>query len=217
MHDSHETNQDYRAEMTVPDEYVFEIKQFTMRELGGNNPQYVNIIPSPDARIQDCGNNVEEAVQRLGGRTVKGWRIWWIPGVLFEAQAHVIWERPDGELQDVTPTLDGEVQSLFVEDDSISELPGRDSIPSKYFNIVGHPVVDDFIAAAQEHSRLLDRGKVAELILPCEEVTARKRELLVDIQENVRNGVIIPRRGESIREQAIALQKEREETARGDE
>lgn len=211
MHESKKPQQEFKIEMIIPDEFIYELKEFNNAKLGGNKPLYVNIIPFPEARELDCGGNVEKVIARYGGKAIKGWRIWWIPGILYEAQAHVIWEKPDGELVDVTPTSDDEKLCLFVRDDRINVVPGADSLNSEYWNIVRHPKVDEYIRAALELAQLIDRGKVVGLTLPCNQEKAQLRRILIEIKELVDNGDICPRRGDSVTEQAIALQKERRE------
>lgn len=48
-----------------------------------------------------------------------GWIIWEDPGLLVEAEFHVVWADPGGNLVDVTPKPDGEQRILFVRDSSV--------------------------------------------------------------------------------------------------
>lgn len=198
---------DKQMEMIVPHEYIIEMKQFIVSKLGGSKPVYVNIIPFPGSVQLDCGRNAEKAVRKYGGKVIKGWRIWWIPGILYVAQAHAIWEKSIEEFVDVTPTSDDEKQSLFVCDGRIAGVPGEDCIPSEYWNIVGHPKVNEYIRYALELDQLRDRGKVAGLILPLDKEEAQLRQILVDIEDLVNKGKIYPRRGDCITEKATALQR----------
>lgn len=65
-----------------------------------------------------CDINVVTHVGKFGGKAVKGWNIWEVKGVQLDAEAHVVWQSPHGELVDITTKSGGEKQILFVPDES---------------------------------------------------------------------------------------------------
>lgn len=67
-------------------------------------------------RAAYCHLNVMHAVRTGGGERVFGWLVWELPGRLVDAEFHVVWRTPGGELVDLTPRADGEPEVLFVPD-----------------------------------------------------------------------------------------------------
>ncbi|MCY0998317.1 hypothetical protein OWM54_14370 [Myxococcus sp. MISCRS1] len=103
--------------LTAPATITPAILSFS-KELTGRNtqPVYVPIIPAVNAKGLDCYVNAKNVAEQCGGQVVYGWRIWEWPGILLEAQAHAVVQKPDGTFVDVTPPHDGSTQDLFVPD-----------------------------------------------------------------------------------------------------
>jgi len=62
-----------------------------------------------------CHASVRHRVRHHGGRRVNGWMIWQLKDRV-EAEFHAVWLSPAGDLLDITPRVDGEVNILFVPD-----------------------------------------------------------------------------------------------------
>lgn len=75
----------------------------------------VRVEAFPGFELGYCWFNAREAVHRQGGTPIAGWAIWRL-GTVLVAQPHSIWQRVDGELQDVTPNAAGEPRILFMPD-----------------------------------------------------------------------------------------------------
>lgn len=50
---------------------------------------------------------------------VNGWAIWQWANILVEAEAHAVWESPEGALIDITPHENGESRIPFLRDDGM--------------------------------------------------------------------------------------------------
>ncbi len=135
--------------LIVPETITTEIATFVESLVPGQGPSIIRVEPDPGARRLSCWQNVSAVCRDRGGRPVKGWRIWWIPDILIEAQAHVVWRSPDGLLVDLTPNDDGELTCVFVPDPQMIEQPGVDFVASQFHNIRGELCVEEYIRCAQ--------------------------------------------------------------------
>lgn len=79
-----------------------------------SRPAFVPVRPERFAEYGFCGFNVRAKIAQAGGERVVGWVVWLAPGAYIEAERHVVWQTPAGELIDVTPKPDGERTVLFV-------------------------------------------------------------------------------------------------------
>ena len=140
----------------VPEQIYERIEAFAIR-IANSSAMRIDVAPSPDAEPLNCSENVARATKSNGGEVLKGWRVWWIPNVLIEAQAHVVWQRSDGTVVDVTPNEDGETECVFIPDRSMSANPGVDYVPSVYENLTDENVVDRYIECARVVSDHQDR------------------------------------------------------------
>lgn len=79
-------------------------------------PEFLDLQPEIDARMNECFANVQAKVARDGGEIQYGWIAWERPGALVEAEFHSVWRSPNGQMVDITPKMDGEARVLFVPD-----------------------------------------------------------------------------------------------------
>jgi len=140
-------------------------------------PELVYIRLATGAASTDCSENVRQAISQSGGHMVKGWRIWLLPGKLLQAEAHSVWATPNKVLADVTPTGDGDTESLFFTDPNMTESPGDDFIHSPRKNICRHPVVDEYIDVVRVANEWSDKQSHGILVLPDIPEQARAIEL----------------------------------------
>ena len=82
-------------------------------------PFYVDVIPDPDAIMNECFPNVQRKIARGGGTYMTGWTIWQWANIMIEAEAHSIWKNENGKMIDITPHSHQERQILFVPDKSV--------------------------------------------------------------------------------------------------
>ncbi len=66
---------------------------------------WCGIFPTKTLRRLDCFPNVARKVQSCGGAVVYGWTLREWPMVLIEAEFHAVWETPDQNMVDITPSL----------------------------------------------------------------------------------------------------------------
>ncbi len=98
---------------TTPASITTKVKKFCA-EISRHQPVYLGHTDfgfSPGW----CHANVAMMVQKFGGAYLPGWIIW-SSAMMFEAEHHAVWHRPDQTLVDVTPRVDGEDQILFLPD-----------------------------------------------------------------------------------------------------
>lgn len=85
-----------------------------------------------------CLCNVERQVAEQGGRAVYGWRVMESQHAFICHCWHVVWERPDGELRDITPEDQGGLPPLvsFIPDPAAIPLgvaPNRQPPPNRFY------------------------------------------------------------------------------------
>jgi hypothetical protein len=84
-------------------------------DLGALEPLYLNVSPSPGARMGWCSANILERCREKGGEPLYGWLVWEASGLYLNAEFHCVWQ--DGpDLHDITPTQEGETCVLFAPD-----------------------------------------------------------------------------------------------------
>ena len=172
--------------LVVPENVTPEIAAFAGELSPGATPTPIPVCPHSGAIELRCWQNVTMVSEQHGGQPVKGWRLWWIPDILIEAQAHVVWQMPGGHLIDVTPNEDDEQTCLFVRDESMSPNPGIDYVPSRFKNLCGAPVVDEYIRCASAVAEHSDKQKTSSLWIPDPPEKQRLSELLQEIKVLVR-------------------------------
>ena len=65
-----------------------------------------------------CHVNVSHRIRKHKGERVIGWMIWQ-NGQFVESECHSVWRDPSGQLIDITPRPDKEIEVLFVADPSL--------------------------------------------------------------------------------------------------
>ncbi|PSO23144.1 hypothetical protein [Bradyrhizobium sp. MOS002] len=100
---------------TTPSEVTPEIEEF-LATVGKGAPRLVDVDAPPDARAGWCFLNVATEVAAKGGRPLHGWIIWLARGLWLNAEFHVVRQKDNGDLVDVTPKTDGEHKVLFSPD-----------------------------------------------------------------------------------------------------
>lgn len=150
--------------LVIPAQINDRIDAFAQR-IGNSAAVRISVLPSSDARKLDCGANVDRAIAKDGGVALKGYRVWWIPNVLIEAQAHVVWQQINGTVIDITPNGDNETECVFIPDSSMNANPGVDYVPSRHENLTDSSDVDRYITCARVVSDHRDRESTTGMCL----------------------------------------------------
>jgi hypothetical protein len=99
---------------------------------------------------------VDAKVERDGGSSVHGWRIWEWPHVLVEAEFHAVWQSPGGELVEISPPPDRETTILFVPD--LRRRYQGVAIDNVRVPLRDEALIHDFIAVSAEIVKVMNRG-----------------------------------------------------------
>jgi hypothetical protein len=122
-------------------------------------PEYVKVEPVAGAEIDQCFFNVDEHVKNTDGKATNGWTIWIWPKVFIEAEHHCVWEKDDGELQDITPKRDGEETILFVRDrNAVFDWSGRTTKINKKRNISGKKFVSKYLTLTSQRQKIISEN-----------------------------------------------------------
>ncbi len=103
---------------TTPVSVTDKIMELCNRIVPDAKPEYVPVEAQEWSLPRECFPNVQKMVRERGGQQVNGWAIWQWANILVEAEAHAVWENPEGQLIDITTHVDGESRILFLRDDN---------------------------------------------------------------------------------------------------
>lgn len=127
-------------------------------------PEYVPVAAQEWSLLSECFPNVERMVREHGGQQVNGWAIWQWANVLVEAEAHSVWQSPEGKLVDITPYDGGEMKTLFLRDDTVV-YSGR-PIGSIRQPLTDSPLVAELIQLMNERDRIICASSKGECEIP---------------------------------------------------
>lgn len=144
----------------TPKEITPEISAFCDQIVLGGQPEFLAITPVPGAQVLDCFPVVEEHVRRNGGKSCYGWRIWEWPGVLLEAEFHVVWCDSSGVLHDISPPPARGVSRLLFLPDPQMAYHGH-QVPNVRHALSNDPNVTRYIDACDREFEFLNRGERA--------------------------------------------------------
>lgn len=128
---------------TTPIRVTDKIMELCSRILSDVEPEYVSVAAQEWSLLNECFPNVERMVRERGGQQVNGWAIWQWANILVEAEAHSVWQNPEGALIDITPHDNGERQILFLRDDSM--VYSGQSIGNVRLAITGSPLAAELV------------------------------------------------------------------------
>lgn len=132
------------------------ISKFCQTIVPRQEPFYVPIRPEMDAILGECFPNVQAKIEKDGGAVVPGWNIVEFPGLLLEAEYHGIWQSPDGELMDVSPSPLNADSILFLPDPK-RQYEGR-QVCNRFLSVAGNPSVDEIIRLRQRIFEIHNQG-----------------------------------------------------------
>lgn len=116
-------------------------------------PGYVTVKAQEWSLPNECFPNVERMVQENGGQQANGWAIWQWANVLVEAEAHSVWQSPEGGLIDITPHNNGETEILFLADPDM--IYDNNTIASVRLALTSSPLVAELIRLMDERDRIM--------------------------------------------------------------
>lgn len=95
------------------------VKEICRRVVADAKPVLLPITAEPEDEPLNCFGNVRQRVAKNGGRIVFGWAVWEWPKVYVEAEHHAVYENPQGNWLDITPSeVPGIDSRVFIEDTS---------------------------------------------------------------------------------------------------
>ena len=116
----------------------------------------------------ECFSNVRSKVAKEGGRIVFGWAIWEWPSVYVEAEHHAVYEGPDREWFDITPSETPNIFTrVFIEDASAVYDFDNEGIrrDNRRLALRNDPMIQDFFRGADgltaAYNKLPGVGRIA--------------------------------------------------------
>ena len=174
---------------TTPVKITDKISELCNRVMPEAEPAYVPVIVQEWSLQNECFPNVERMVKERGGQQVNGWAIWQWANVLVEAEAHAVWESPEGELIDITPHRNGEKEILFLRDDGM--IYKGNTIASVRSALTSSPLVAELIQLMEERDRIMcaTPGRIYSIPEP---LWNRIIEIQIQLQEKVSGNEFCP-------------------------
>jgi hypothetical protein len=126
--------------------------------------RFIDVKVADTSRINECYNNVDTVVRANGGKRILGRAIWQWANMLVEAEAHAIWETPEGDLIDVTPNSYNEDHILFLEVPNMTYdgmVIGNIRLP-----LTNSPCVKELIELCEEMEAILSSTKEKHVAMP---------------------------------------------------
>jgi len=129
-----------------------------LKKSGNKNiPLYVPIKVESYSTINNCFYNVIDKVNFNNGKIIYGWKLHQTR-LMVEAERHAVWKSPNGELVDITPDVECQDKTLFLEEDNGWTYKEQYSDNIR-INITDNPLVDDFILLCETITKLWQTGK----------------------------------------------------------
>ncbi len=152
-------------------------------------PEYVSVEVQEWSLPSECFPNVWQMVQEQGGQQVNGWAIWQWANMLVEAEAHSVWQSPEGELIDITQHANGENEILFLRDDNM--VYTGQQIGNVRLAITDSPLVAELIDLSKKTEEVMSDYKpgtkipIAELQKQLAPMAARRQAIIVQMNQKV--------------------------------
>jgi SEC-C motif len=146
--------------MTGPPRDIFPYVADFCRSLGPTaTPIFIDVVSAESDLPVECVGNVRRRTAALGGEEVLGWKIWEWYGVMIEAEFHMVWRSPDGQVHDVTPNRLPFKRVLFLPDPSLRYQEKQ--VANIRHPLIADPRVREFIAAEIQIFAIQNKGERA--------------------------------------------------------
>ena len=134
-----------------------------------SEPMTLKVTPSVNDEPGMCIENVHRKVREEGGEAVYGWQLWEHP-YMIEAEFHSVWRNSNGDLIDITPKDDREIEKiLFVLDKN--QIYDGVQVENARINTTDSILVDDIIEIERAKYRFMNKDGRDKIIgvLPLDE------------------------------------------------
>lgn len=144
------------------------------RRINQNEPVWVEVRPLPGKPFNECFSIVQDHIVLNGGKQYNGWAIWEWRKVMIEAEFHCVWERPDGQLVDLTPKAPHVEKILFLPDpqrsytgrqvNNIRKALSRDKDIDRFIQLANDFFVEtNRIVATDYYGEIIIEGRALEI------------------------------------------------------
>jgi len=162
----------------IPNKRKHYVASFCRNVSLGQSPILVSHEPLFGKPLKECFSIVPEHIAANGGKQKFGWAIFELKKIWLEAEFHVIWEREDGALIDLTPRESPLDKILFLPDPE-RQYEGV-QVNSIFKTLSKKPIVKQFIALAEAYYLALNEGDLANIqsgYVECPKAIALKQEM----------------------------------------
>lgn len=162
----------------IPNRRKDYVTSFCRSVVQGQIPKLVLHQPLTDQPFNECFSIVPEHIATHGGKEQFGWAIFELKRVWLEAEFHVVWEREDGVLVDLTPRPEPLDHILFLPDPE-RRYDGM-QVNSIIKALSKKPSVQRFIMLQREYYLALNEGDLANVqrgIISSSRASALKQEM----------------------------------------
>ena len=153
-------------------------------------PLWVNVVPESWAIENECFPNVQKKIEQDGGSCVNGWAIWQWANMLITAEAHSIWQSPEGTLVDITPHNHGEKTILFVPDTKV-KFEGV-IIPSRRAPMTSSPKIERLIGLLNTRDYMLEQSGTSKTCAFPEPFIREIQNTLAEIKQSASRNDLCP-------------------------
>lgn len=143
----------------VPDKITSPVRRLCNTLVPGGRPIFVKVYPDENADPNDCFVTVENKIRTAGGRAQYGWAIWYLPGILMEAEFHSVWVSLEGDYTDVSRRALNFKEIMFLPDPR--RVYSGKQVDNVRIPLSKDPRVKEFIRLHEAKFRVLNEGDLA--------------------------------------------------------
>lgn len=174
---------------TTPSKVTDKIMKLCEGISADTEPIYLPVSVPKWSLPSECFLNVQRMVRDHGGQQVNGWAIWQWANILVEAEAHAVWESPEGKLIDITPHVNGERKILFLRDYDMVYC--GNTIASIRLALTSSHLVAELICLMNERDRIMCETPGRMCSIP-KHLWDRIEEIQLELKERVSGNEFCP-------------------------
>lgn len=181
---------------TTPSKVTDKIMKLCEGISADTEPIYLPVSVPKWSLPSECFLNVQRMVRDHGGQQVNGWAIWQWANILVEAEAHAVWESPEGHLIDITPHDNEEKEILFLRDSSM--MYSGQHIGNMRIALTNSPLAAELIALSEQTEAVMREYKpgteipIIEMQRRLAPTMARRKEIIDILYQNVSGNEFCP-------------------------